>query len=157
MPSPLTCSAVRPVEHTSGSSPVGLDAAAVVVVVVAVSPSTGATVVVAAGSTVVVVAGSVTTLGSSAASTGRNWSSAVWPTRAMARSLSFTPGIWMRMLSPWRVISGSATPRASTRWRMMAMASLMVSLSVSPLGWSTTDTPPWRSRPSSGLLPAAKV
>ena len=43
------------------------------------------------------------------------------------------------------------------RWRMMEMASLIVSLSVWPLGCSTTETPPWRSSPSSGLLPAAKV
>ena len=90
-------------------------------------------------------------------STGRNRSSAVWPTRARARSRFFTPGSWTTMASPWRVMSGSATPRASTRSRMMVSAWSSCSSDASPVGASTTDTPPWRSRPSSGLLPATRV
>ena len=49
--------------------------------------------------------------------------------------------------SPWRVISGSATPRASTRLRMISMAWSRVPWSVSSRGCSTTEAPPWRSRP----------
>src|SRR5262245_59280960 len=55
-------------------------------------------------------------------------------------------------------MSGSATPRASTRFRMMSTAwSMVSSFSTGPLGCSTTETPPWRSRPRTGELPARKV
>ncbi len=57
-----------------------------------------------------------------AAITGRNRSSAVWPTRRSALARSFTPGRSTTMSVPWREISGSATPRPSTRVRMMSTA-----------------------------------
>ena len=56
-------------------------------------------------------------------STGRNRSSAVRPMRSRARSRSETPGRFTTMALPWRRISGSATPRESTRLRMISMAS----------------------------------
>ena len=49
-----------------------------------------------------------------------------------------------------RDISGSATPRPSTRLRII---STVWSSSNSSAGWvaiSRTETPPWRSRPSKG-------
>jgi hypothetical protein len=85
---------------------------------------------------------------------GRKRSSAVDPTSAMARSRSFTPGICTKMLSPWREISGSATPSESMRLRMICIAWLRVSELVGVVGLSTTDTPPLRSRPSWGRCPA---
>ena len=54
-------------------------------------------------------------------------------------------------------MSGSATPRASTRLRMISMAvdrSLLFALC---LGWSTTEAPPWRSRPRFGVVLVAIV
>ncbi len=42
--------------------------------------------------------------------TGRNSSWAVWPTTWSARSRFSTPGSDTMIDSPWRVISGSATP-----------------------------------------------
>ena len=63
--------------------------------------------------------------------TGRNRSSAVEPTSAIARSRSFTPGIWTRMFDPCRVISGSATPSESMRFRMIEIARI---LRETPLG-----------------------
>src|SRR5437879_1650557 len=54
--------------------------------------------------------------------TGRKNSCAVCPTIWIARCWSLTPGSWMMMLPPWRAMLGSATPRASTRLRMIEMA-----------------------------------
>ena len=59
--------------------------------------------------------------------------------------------------SPWRVMSGSATPRASTRLRMISMAWSRTPEGTLLRGWSTTEAPPWRSRPSWGELPEARV
>ena len=53
---------------------------------------------------------------------GRNCSFAVRPTSSMAWFASFTPGSETTMKLPWRVISGSATPRPSTRRRMIEIA-----------------------------------
>ena len=62
------------------------------------------------------------------------------------------------MLSPWRLMSGSATPSESTRLRMMSTAwSIDALLTFFPTGWSTTETPPCRSRPSTGSLPEISV
>src|SRR5437879_6249056 len=80
--------------------------------VVVVAPE--AVVVVEAGA-VVVVTGAFS--GGSGASTGRNRSSAVWPTMSTARARSFTPGRSTMMLLPCRLTSGSATPSESTRLR----------------------------------------
>jgi hypothetical protein len=54
------------------------------------------------------------------------------------------------MLSPWRDTSGSATPRESTRLRMISTALARASLFASLVGARTTEMPPWRSRPSCG-------
>ena len=62
-----------------------------------------------------------------------------------------------RSLLPWRVISGSATPSASTRLRMMSIAWSSTPLSTVAFGCSTTEAPPCRSRPSCGLLPVTSV
>ena len=86
---------------------------------------------------------------------GRKRSSAVDPTSAMARSRSFTPGICTKMLAPWREISGSATPSESMRLRMISIARSSVSGLVWVFGFSTTETPPFRSRPSCGRCSAS--
>ena len=52
--------------------------------------------------------------------TGRKRSSAVRPMMRSALARSFTPGRSTTIESPWRLISGSATPRPSTRLRMMS-------------------------------------
>src|SRR3954454_12352747 len=94
---------------------VGMSPGVVVVVV-------GGTVVVVAPFTVVVLPGAAVVVGAfvvlvgdaggrPACRTGRNRSWAVWPTMARARSRFFTPGICTTMLLPWRLMSGSATPR----------------------------------------------
>src|ERR1043166_7663461 len=64
---------------------------------------------------------------------------------------SFTPGSWIKMLFPCREMSGSATPRPSTRCRMMSTALSIEPLSGLPFAVSTTEIPPWRSRPSFGV------
>src|SRR5215471_5177209 len=89
--------------------------------------------------------------------TGRNRSSAVWPTSSSARSWFWTPGSWTTMSWPCLVMSGSATPRASTRLRMMFSDWSSWPPVAFLVGDSTTDTPPWRSRPSWGLLPTISV
>src|SRR4051794_20698376 len=58
---------------------------------------------------------------------------------------------------PCRLMSGSATPRASTRFLMISMAWSSTLAGTLVLGWSTTDAPPCRSSPSWGLLPDATV
>ena len=120
---------LRPWLSSSLGSPVG---AVVVVaggaVVVVAPPSPG--IVVPGGAVVVGIspslghpgAGSSSEHGGSSCRTGRKRSSAVWPTSSSARSWSFTPGSWTRTVSPCRVMSGSATPRASTRFRMISTA-----------------------------------
>src|SRR3954470_8565364 len=90
-------------------------------------------------------------------STGRNSSWAVRPTSWRACSWFFTPGSWMTMLLPCWVISGSATPRASTRLRMISIAVFRSLLLALVLGESTTDAPPWRSRPRWGVFPETIV
>src|SRR5437879_1792083 len=75
----------------------------------------------------------------------------------MTRLLSFTPGSWTMIELPWRPMSGSATPRASTRARMIEIDVLSTPLSTFFSGWRTTERPPCRSRPRSGELPAASV
>ena len=52
---------------------------------------------------------------------GRKRSSAVAPTTSRARCWFFTPGSCTTTELPCRVISGSATPRASTRLRMISI------------------------------------
>ena len=90
--------------------------------------------------------------------TGRKRSCAVLPTRRRALSRSRTPGRSMMTLLPWRLISGSATPSASTRLRMMSTAlSSDASFFTSPTGASTTEMPPWRSRPRTGAFPEMSV
>ena len=57
------------------------------------------------------------------------------------------------MLLPWRDTWASLTPNELMRLLMMLMASLSVSVDTFFLaGWSTTETPPWRSRPRNGRL-----
>ena len=62
------------------------------------------------------------------ASTGRNRTLPVCPTSSMARSWSFTPGRFTTTRLPWRMISGSATPRLSMRLRMMSTTTSSESL-----------------------------
>ena len=134
-------------------------AGAVVVVVVLLVVEPGAVVVDEPGVVVVVLdAAGFFASGGNAASTGRKRSSAVRPTRRRALPRSFTPGRSTTMLSPWRLISGSATPSASTRLRMMSTAwSIESLLTFFPTGWSTTEMPPCRSRPRIGSLPEISV
>ncbi len=63
------------------------------------------------------------------------------------------------MLLPCRLISGSATPSESTRFRMMftAWPSVPDSTLAPFLGASTTEIPPWRSRPSWGVVSVANT
>ena len=84
--------------------------------------------------------------------TGRKRSSAVVPTRARARSWSSTPGSETITPVPVREISGSATPRPSTRSRMIETAWSSISSVAGSVAASRTDTPPCRSRPSRGSL-----
>src|SRR6266496_148852 len=55
-------------------------------------------------------------------------------------------------LPPTRLMSGSATPSASTRSRIRSSALSMTPLSVFFGASSTTDSPPSRSRPRSGRV-----
>src|SRR5438874_923507 len=130
-------------------------AGAVVVVAgaVVVAP---ATVVVVARGAVVVVTG-VLSLAGSAWMTGRKKSCAVVPTSCSARSLFFTPGSWTTIELPCRLMSGSATPMASTRLRMISIDWSSTPESTLFFGASTTDAPPCRSSPSWGELPATRV
>src|SRR5262249_38718961 len=89
------------------------------------------------------------------ASTGRNRSSAVRPTSRFALSRSFTPGRSMTMLLPSRVTSASETPSPLTRRSMMFLAVSSELLAGLPGRDSRTGMPPWRSRPGTGMLPAA--
>src|SRR5207247_2176242 len=67
-----------------------------------------------------------------------------WPPR---------PGSWTWMrLPPTRLMSGSATPRASTRSRIRSRAFSITPLSVRAGACSTTERPPSRSRPSRGRV-----
>ena len=108
---------------------------------------------VAGSPVVVVVSGASSSSGGTSASTGRNRSSAVRPTMRWALSRSLTPGRFTTMLSPSRVTSASATPRASTRLRMMSTATSSEPSSGSPTGTRRTEMPPCRSSPSTGVLP----
>src|SRR5207248_5492284 len=109
-------------------------------------------VVVAPGVVVVVVAAAFAWAASDGTceSTGRNLSSAVWPTSFTALARSFTPGRSITTSLPWREISGSMVPKLSTRLRMMSIATSREAGLYLPTGDMTTDTPPWRSRPSTG-------
>ena len=69
----------------------------------------------------------------------------------------FTPGRLTTMASPWRRISGSATPRLSTRSRIRSTARSRLAVLKSPTGCWVIEMPPCRSRPSDGLLPATSV
>src|SRR5918997_5906811 len=159
-----TAAALSPSTRPTAPSEVSVGAAGAVVVVASASApsSPGAAVVVVVpcptASSAVAWASANTSAGTwPCCSTGRKRSSAVCPTSSSARSRFFAPGSCTTMASPWRVISGSATPRASTRSRMMLRAWSSCSPDASPVGASTTDTPPCRSRPSSGLFPEATV
>ena len=74
-----------------------------------------------------------------------------------ARCWSFTPGRFTTTVSPWRMISGSATPIASTRERMISTATSSATASYSPSGCNVIDAPPCKSRPSDGASPLATV
>jgi len=89
--------------------------------------------------------------------TGRKRSSAVWPTSATALARSFTPGRSITTSLPWREICGSMVPKLSTRLRMTSMATSSESDLYLPTGESTTETPPWRSRPRTGSWSLASV
>ena len=96
------------------------------VVLVALEP--GAVVVAPFGPAVVVapltvvVVGVCEAQGYGPASTSRNRSSAVSPTRPSAFCRSFTPGRFTTIVLPWRCTSGSAIPSPSTRLRMTSAA-----------------------------------
>src|SRR5205814_1180548 len=118
-----------------------------VVVVGAIAEPAGrvvvGTVVVLAGAVVlvpgvVVVASVSEDSGGTGPTTGRNRISAVWPTSRSAAARSFTPGRSTTMSVPWREISGSATPRASTRLRITSTATSSAPALCTPTGESTT-------------------
>ena len=96
-----------------------------------------------------------------ASQTGRNRSSAVcWTVLRM--DLSCLPGIEMTMLSPAVVTSDSATPKLSTRLRMIDTAWFSESFGGEPppltsRGVRMTLVPPSRSRPSRGVSLSAIV
>ena len=93
--------------------------------------------------------------------TWRKRSSAVcWTVARMF--LSCLPGIEMTMLLPAVVTSDSATPKLSTRFRMMETAWLSESFGTEPepvvrRGVRMTLVPPSRSRPSRGWYFCASV
>ena len=99
------------------------------------------------------------------ASTGRKASCAVRPTRSTRRSWDTEPGTdtMIAALSPepWTVTSDSATPRPSTRWRMIPTAWSSCSSVIVPsvpgavVGSRVTWVPPCRSRPSWGVFDSA--
>ena len=64
--------------------------------------------------------------------------------------LSDSPGIWISIVVPDKAMSGSPTPKASTRLRMFSRAVFIVSASVPSGADRITDTPPCRSNPSTG-------
>ena len=89
------------------------------------------------------------------AKTWRKRSSAVCPTRSTTRR-PLSPGteitIWRFVPLPCAVTSLSATPKESTRWRIIETASSMacgviLSASLDARGSSVTLVPPRRSRP----------
>jgi hypothetical protein len=76
--------------------------------------------------------------------------------------LSCLPGIEMTMLLPAVVTSDSATPKLSTRFRMMETAWFRESFGTDPeplasRGVRMTLVPPSRSRPSRGWYFSARV
>src|SRR6266540_4295723 len=76
-----------------------------------------------------------------------------WPPRLAIFPWPPRPGSWTWMrVPPTRLMSGSATPRASTRSLIRSSALSITPLSV-PLGaCSTTERPPSRSRPRRGRV-----
>src|SRR5262249_35783432 len=113
--------------------------------------------VVEPGAVLVVVVDGVFSGGTPAISTGRNRSSAVCPTRRSAWQRSLTPGRSPTMSLPCRETSGSVGPKLSTRLRMMSSATSSELALYLPIGENTTDTPPRRSRPRTGVWPPASV
>jgi hypothetical protein len=89
--------------------------------------------------------------------TGRNWSWAVVPTAAITSSGLGTLGIDTTMLPPSTLTSDSATPLELTRLRMMSTVVSSCSVVGAPprglVGTKVTVDPPFRSRPSRGLMP----
>src|SRR5918996_582408 len=93
-------------------------------------------------------------------STRRNCSCAVRPITSSARSWSVTPGNCTWIVSPCRAMSGSATPRASTRSRITSTVWSSFASSTSPwpgAGMRMVLTPPCRSRPSWGCQPSTRM
>ena len=138
-----------------------------VVGVVDVLPTTAPLVeVVAPGLVVVVLLEGFCFVGSEVTQGSPNWSSFntgrryTWPvtlTSSSACCWFFTPGRLTMIASPCRRISGSATPRLSTRARMRSTARSRLDELKAPTGCWVMEMPPCRSRPNAGLLPAATV
>ncbi len=72
---------------------------------------------------VVLVAPEIAPTAGTSARTGRKASWAVRPTRRRAFERSLTPGSSTMMSLPWRLMSGSATPKVLTRLLMMLRVS----------------------------------
>lgn len=93
--------------------------------------------------------------GPATASTGRNTICADSRTSSSVSSLGLPGSATTMLLPPWLEISASATPEASTRWRMMSIAwSMAWFVTCSPpvvTGSRMISVPPWRSRASSGV------
>ena len=86
-------------------------------------------------------------------STGRRYTWPVTWTRSSASCWSFTPGRLTTIASPWRRISGSATPRLSTRSRMLLDGEVEAGrVVVADRAARVTEIPPWRSSPSAGSV-----
>jgi hypothetical protein len=91
------------------------------------------------------------------------WSWAVCPTSSVARPALLTFGRPTRMESvPMREISGSDTPKASVRLRMISIARSMSAASMSGFcgvgrAWKISSVPPFRSSPRVVFLVATMI
>jgi hypothetical protein len=92
-----------------------------------------------------------------AQSTVRNSSCAVCPIRAKALLGFFIPGNCTTMFWPCEEIFGWATPSPSTRFLIIEIVWSSTCWLTGLTGLYTTDAPPWRSRPKTGLYPKIKT
>src|SRR3954465_1437364 len=139
-----------------GATVVGAPVVAASAIVVVLAPATVVVVVVVSG----FLLGSEVTHGRlnwSSVRTGRRYTCPVTLTNSSACAWFLTPGRLTTTASPWRRISGSATPRLSTRSRIRSTARSRLDVLKSPTGFWVMEMPPCRSRPSDGESPLATV
>ena len=99
------------------------------------------------GAVVVVEELAGATYGAMMQSTGRKNSCAVWPTTLRTAVSFLAPGSSITMLLPWTVTFELETPRPLTRLLIICWDSFRSAAVTWPCGFSTTDTPPCKSRP----------